>query len=91
MKTFLKKTVSLALALCLMFSVMGTVTLAAGREYVAKVYINDTLVGFENSPYEQDGIIYVPLEEACKYMNISLTKADGSYTLTHGSDTVTMQ
>ena len=91
MTLYIRKALSLALALCLVFSAMGTVTLAAGREYAANAYINDTLVGFKNAPYEQDGTIYVPLEEACKYMNISCTLENGMYTLTHGSDSVTMQ
>ena len=91
MKTFLKKTASLALALCLILSAMGTVTFAAGREYAAKAYINDVPVGFINAPYQQDGAIFVPLKEACEYMNIALTEENGTYTLTHGTNSVSMQ
>ena len=91
MKTFLKKTASLALILCLALSAMGTATFAAGREYAAKAYINDVPVGFINAPYMQDDTIFVPLKEACEYMNIALVEENGTYTLTHGGDSVTMQ
>ena len=91
MRRIIKRTLSLVLMVCMILSMLATFTLAADREYAAKVYINGMQVDFENAPYAMGNEIFVPLEEACRYMNIPFTKEGIAYTLSHGKESITIE
>ena len=72
MKKFLATIVTVAM----LFGMCPAVL--AQLEYEAEFSILGTAVGFENEPYSDGKTVYVPLEEMCSYLKLSVTK-DGEY------------
>lgn len=68
------------LALCLtIFMLLGLYPVALAQlEYEAEFSILGTAVDFENKPYSDGQMVFVPLEELCSYLNLPVTK-DGDY------------
>ena len=80
-KCFSKRLVSIVVVLAMLLSIAPAFSVLA-REYAADLSINGTTVAFESQAYSKNDIIYVPLEELGKYLNIQMTKEGDTYTIT---------
>ena len=78
----MKKLSALFLSVCMIIAVMPGFTVMAVREYGAELEINGAVVDFENEAFSRNGILYVPVEELCGYLNLQITKAGDTYTIT---------
>ena len=88
MKT--KRIVSVVIAMIMVMAMIPSVSVFA-REYAADVSINGITVQFENEPYCEKDIIFVPLEEIGKYLNLDITKEGSIYSIVRMGRTLKME
>ena len=88
MKT--RRIISTVIALIMLMATIPAVTVFA-REYAADVSINGVTVQFENVPYSEKDVIYVPLEEIGKYLNLDITKEGNIYSITRMGSTLKLE
>ncbi len=89
-KVHFKKLTALVLTLAMLFSLVGTISVLAEREYAAELSINGAIVDFKNEPYSKFNTVFVPLEELCGYIGIDITRNGNTYTIKRMRDTLTM-
>ena len=80
--------ISTLIAMLMILSAFSGITAFAEREYAADVSINGILVDFANHPYSEYNTVFVPLEELCDYINLTLSRDGNSYIITRMSNTV---